>query len=452
MDKQTKKFVVSIILFSIGFSLLLFLQYLRHKTGDYNYPPLTKALRYPALFIFAFLFLIYWLFIKAQNSYSNTRFKGVLFIWFFLLGIFLCYVFPIFSVDLYEYISRGRILSIYHANPYLHPPSDFPHDAYFDIIFWKYQPTIYGPVWIYSIAFISGFTQNSIFFSQFFVKFFVLIFHTLLSLFIYKLAGELKLEKPHVVSLAYLVNPFVLIMGLMEGHSDTVMICFLLGSILLLYKKRFYSSFFLLALSVLTKFLPIILVPFYLMYMYYTIAAQREFFKKALVSCFVMAVTIVAMYKPLWGGFATFSALTIVGTGFDSNTFPYVGYKVMSFLMPNFSPLIFRYISYAIFAILYLAVILFFAAGKNKEQGLINSIFIIFTAYILFGSFQLGAWYIMWILPFLLLSKIPLKYSLCGLLSFASLISFWKRISLLIIIMVLIYGILLFIRRRRIYV
>ncbi len=443
MDIQRKKFIFAVSVFAGGFLFIPIINCLRNYVLDYNYPPLTKVVRYPALAIFVFLYFGYWFYLKMQRYYTDVNKRFIYFAGIALLGLFLCSIYPIFSIDIYEYIMRGRILAIYHSNPYIHPPSDFKQDPYYNIIFWKYHPMIYGPVWAYIVAFLVKIAKNSIFLTQFFLKFALFIFHGLIAFFVYQIAKALHFKKPFVISQAYLLNPFVLITTLVDGHMEVVMIFFLISSLFMLYKRRFYISFLLLSLSFLTKYITILFFPFYIIYMYRKVEDKKDFFKKALISFLVVVAVTVVVYKPLWAGLETFSALTIVRTGFDTNTFPYVSYKIFSFIIPALSKEFFRYCSYAIFGVIYLFSLALFIKTENKQSALVTSINLIFSGYILFGAFQLGAWYLVWLVPFILLSRIPLKYLLVGLITFASLISFWKRISFLIICVLFIYAIIL---------
>jgi hypothetical protein len=56
----------------------------------------------------------------------------------------------LFSRDVYSYAYYGRIASVYHANPYVSTPADFPHDplALFVGPKWVDTPAVYGPVWV----------------------------------------------------------------------------------------------------------------------------------------------------------------------------------------------------------------------------------------------------------------------------------------------------------------
>jgi hypothetical protein len=51
------------------------------------------------------------------------------------------------SSDPFSYALYGRILSIYHANPYVQLPNQFPGDPFLALAYWKDVPSYYGPVW-----------------------------------------------------------------------------------------------------------------------------------------------------------------------------------------------------------------------------------------------------------------------------------------------------------------
>jgi hypothetical protein len=56
-------------------------------------------------------------------------------------------VYPTTSVDLYDYIFRGRMLARYHANTFVQVPSEFQKDPLFWFVAWRQAVTAYGPLW-----------------------------------------------------------------------------------------------------------------------------------------------------------------------------------------------------------------------------------------------------------------------------------------------------------------
>jgi hypothetical protein len=56
-------------------------------------------------------------------------------------------VYPATSVDLYDYLFRGRMLARYGANTFVQVPQDFLADSLFDYAAWRRAVTAYGPLW-----------------------------------------------------------------------------------------------------------------------------------------------------------------------------------------------------------------------------------------------------------------------------------------------------------------
>jgi hypothetical protein len=56
-------------------------------------------------------------------------------------------VYPTTSVDLYDYMFRGRMLVRYQANTFVKVPIDFQDDPLFWYVAWRRAVTAYGPLW-----------------------------------------------------------------------------------------------------------------------------------------------------------------------------------------------------------------------------------------------------------------------------------------------------------------
>jgi hypothetical protein len=61
--------------------------------------------------------------------------------------VLLALVYPTTSVDLYDYMFRGRMLVRYQANTFISTPSDFKSDPLFWYTAWRRAVTAYGPLW-----------------------------------------------------------------------------------------------------------------------------------------------------------------------------------------------------------------------------------------------------------------------------------------------------------------
>ena len=66
---------------------------------------------------------------------------------------------PLFSTDVFSYQIYGRMLAIYHTNPYTHGATATPLDPLYPYIGaqWIYTPSVYGPLFTFiSAAFASA--------------------------------------------------------------------------------------------------------------------------------------------------------------------------------------------------------------------------------------------------------------------------------------------------------
>lgn len=229
LDAGKKTFLIFALIY-IGCILLLpAINYLRFITGDGNYPPLTRLVRYPLLLYFVVFFTVYALFvhfIRRIETGVNLRMFLIITI---ALGFYLCAMKPVFSIDLFEYISRGRIMSVYGSNPYLVPPSNYPNDLFYPIIFWKFQPTIYGPLWSWLAYLPTKLAGNNVFMNVFLMKTEFLAFFLLAGFQVFRLSQALGLKRPWLYAELFLFNPYLIIMSLVDGHNDIVMMFFCCG-------------------------------------------------------------------------------------------------------------------------------------------------------------------------------------------------------------------------------
>lgn len=62
-------------------------------------------------------------------------------------GCLLLFVYPITSLDIYDYLFRGRMLVRHGANTFLATPEQFASDPLLSYIAWRRAVTAYGPLW-----------------------------------------------------------------------------------------------------------------------------------------------------------------------------------------------------------------------------------------------------------------------------------------------------------------
>lgn len=128
---------------------------------------------------------------------------------------------------------------------------------FFDRIGHRWVPTIYPPVAQAVFAFSSVLREDSIFLIKS-----VFVLFDMLSVIIIALILA-HLGKNPLLCIIYGWSPLVLKEIANSGHYDSVAIFFVLFSIFLYLKRRLFAASGFLALAVLTKFFPIALLPFF---------------------------------------------------------------------------------------------------------------------------------------------------------------------------------------------
>jgi hypothetical protein len=89
----------------------------------------------------------------ASSDEQAPRFKPQAALLLVLIGFPLVFlallllVYPTTSVDLYDYMFRGRMLVRYQANTFVQVPIDFKSDPLFWYVAWRRAVTAYGPLW-----------------------------------------------------------------------------------------------------------------------------------------------------------------------------------------------------------------------------------------------------------------------------------------------------------------
>lgn len=210
-----------------------------------------------------------------------------------LLAALLVPTVPPLAGDFFDYLMSGRILSGYRDNPYLTVPSAFPGDPYLPPVVWKDLPNVYGPAWLWTAALATRIGGDSTTLSYLVLKAMVAAAHLGTGAFIYLAVRHTAPGRALQAFVAYAWNPFALVHFAVDGHNDAFMLLSLTAAVAAAVRDRWDLAFPALALSVLVKFVPVILLPVFLT------AARREPGRAAIglsLSCLLALATAM----PLW--------------------------------------------------------------------------------------------------------------------------------------------------------
>ena len=139
------------------------------------------------------------------------------------------------SHDSGVYAGYGRVIDVYHANPYYTPLSAFPQDSFFYLDDWRGEVAAYGPLWLLVCALSTLVSGSSILQYIFFFRILGLLAHLLNIRLVTTILRETKRSPRLVVlgTLLYAWNPLVLLESCLGGHNDIVLVsCMLVGVLL----------------------------------------------------------------------------------------------------------------------------------------------------------------------------------------------------------------------------
>ncbi|GAC1563378.1 MAG: hypothetical protein PVS3B3_07920 [Ktedonobacteraceae bacterium] len=268
----------------------------------------------------------------TDNSAQTRPVKTLLrYIWIgaVLVGIIYVLTPSALSHDATVYAGYGRVIIIYHANPYYTPLSAFPHDPFFQLDDWRDALAAYGPLWLIVCAISTLVAGSSILHYIFFYRILGLIAHLINIGLVTAILYKTK-RSPRILvlgTLLYAWNPLVLLESGLGGHNDIVMVtCILLGIFLCVHAEQnsfiqarhYLPPMIAFTCAALIKFIAAAIILFYLILLARHIFTNKVMFQQQehlygrfrwlfmlrVVSCTTLVGGFLALtlYSPLWLG------------------------------------------------------------------------------------------------------------------------------------------------------
>src|SRR6266851_7028042 len=255
------------------------------------------------------------------------------------------------SDDISSYASYGRLLIIHHANPYFIPPSAFPQDPTYPLIYWRHIVTIYGPIWTLISAFLGWLAGIDSLGYLITFRVFTFAAYVLNMLLVTAILRALN-RSPRTIALGTLLyawNPLVLLESSLGGHNDILMVTFMLLGVLLsvraeqnaIIRFRFYAApLVVFTLAALVKFSAIPIIALFIVMLFWktfyaipvvpdprpqsVLTRWRAALFTALSASFVSSAVALLFYGPFWIGHSikdiaySFSSQPTAHSAYDS--------------------------------------------------------------------------------------------------------------------------------------
>src|SRR3989441_1288120 len=212
------------------------------------------------------------------------------------------------SQDMFLYGLKGRMIVVYHVNPYLVTQAAFPHDVLYTALLQGVRDAVvYGPVWFdlsILVALPAGASVANIMLG---FRLLGLIAHLVNTILIWVILAKLKPETRISGTLLYAWNPLVLLMSVTEMHQTVVVVLFVLLAVFLLQRNSLMLSWVFLLLATLINFWCLLVVPLFFRLLGKEARAMRrgEGLLWWLGLICVSALVMVLAYTPYWQGWGT---------------------------------------------------------------------------------------------------------------------------------------------------
>lgn len=303
------------------------------------------------------------------------------------------FVAPFDAADIYDNILHGRILGIYHANPFEQVIANYPHDPFYEYAAWKQATSAYGPFWESLAGLTARLVDHGIIANVLAFKILPGVFHlagvALVALFLKRKAPEQALSG--VLLLGW--NPMMLYETWGNGHNDTAMaFWFLLAAWWILQRRYTLAALSLLA-GTLMKYIPILLVPAVLLIAWRNLRSPgARLIYLARTGALAIVITLAAYY-PFWNGFNSFS----IGRRMNmfTTSIPAVAYRLLNLVLRMDKSA--QLVSLAALGLLAIFVIFQSFHPGNPSQDFSNTTFNILAFYLMVTCLWFQQWYSIWL-------------------------------------------------------
>lgn len=197
----------------------------------------------------------------------------------------------------------GRLILVYHVNPYLATPGLVAHDPLAQALPpGAFVSPLAGPLWLDLTVPLAWLTRANPALVLLGFRAFALGLHLLNALLIWAVLSRLKPEMRLSGTLLYAWNPVFLLLGVGEMHADLAVIFFLLLGAFLLQHRSFLLSWISFLLAALINPLCLLLLPLFLRALAREVRSlsrgRRALWWLAL--CFFSALVVGLAYAPYW--------------------------------------------------------------------------------------------------------------------------------------------------------
>ncbi len=312
-----------------------------------------------------------------------------------VFGAILLFMYPYDAADIFDNIMHGRILALYHANPFREVAAQYSAEPFLPYVAWRRTISAYGPGWEITAGLSARLAGNDVLTN-------VLVFKLVLAGFVAGCAGWiaaiLHRRAPDQVLpgvVLFLWNPVVLYEAIGHGHNDVAMLFWMLLAVWLLLKKRYTLTIAAWVIGALFKYIPALFVPAALAIALRDLGTTRSRLRYLGVTAIVSIGIVLLVYAPFWNGFETLSVTRRMDL--YTTSLPAAAYSLLRFSWSTEDAA--RAVSLTALAITAIAaLVMAWRAWRDRSDlSFTRSMFILTALYLLLTVPWFQTWYVVWI-------------------------------------------------------
>lgn len=315
----------------------------------------------------------------------------------FLFSATLALAYPTTAIDMLIYAVRTRGWALYGLNPLATAPQNLVGDPWVGLAAeWADAPSPYGPLWEGPSLLAFHLVGGGFLAHLFAIKAIAVLAHLGCAVLTGLILRQLRPSWALVGMAAFAWNPLALLEATANAHNDILMVFFLLLAIYFAVTDRRWLVIPALTLSILTKFVTLMVLPFFLLYL---MRQESTWLRRLLVMVANLAVAIglsVILMAPIWPGWDNW-AVRDLGGGAGKSPFTLLVLILRPWLTTNVAFDVSRFVLGGLFLLIYA----WFAWRALTGPATVTNVilvptFWVFFWYLMLPNQQFHAWYLLW--------------------------------------------------------
>lgn len=349
--------------------------------------------------------------IAVLFQHDNTWIRIIVIVGIWLLAsIVLLGAYPGESLDIFDYLFRGRMQVILGVSPFTTTPAPFADQRFYQYVNWTTYVDTYGPLWEYAsaaviasinllgptaplVAFILGYRVLAISLAG------------LCGLLIYVIVRQRSPQDAPAALLAWLWNPLLLTSTAIGAHNDMLMLVAILYTLLCFQRQRWLLGLLALALAAHVKLTGLLLLPVLGLWLARHVGWWRAVRISGAAVMLALALSWL-LYAPL-GGWASLPRMLGERVSLIANSLAFVGYWVLQTYAGWSEVAAWRVMTQAatwsFFCGVGVILLRFWRAAEAQRATVDEAVLwrygiAVIMTFLLIGSFWFWPWYLLWAL------------------------------------------------------